>query len=470
MKKIFLVAAFFLAMTSALFAAQTKEQRDIADCEMIGLPAWRDDCFETLSKKLPYYYICLKISDPQRRERCAMVHPPMSMDDCALNHQPRDYDSCLVLLKNTVKDFSICKKIGDPKIKKSCYACSPKNKDIDVCLQYRARELQDKSICDLLSSKKEISQCLAGMTLVIPVAGCENPQSLQEYKLCRQFQMAQQEQNKKSTGTSSQARKERAAQIREEKSRQKAMKLDQAREARQAKIDEKRSKKQKLDQAREAAMEEKKARIQKTRDEKQSKIENQNLKIQTKKEAREARAKEREEKIRQAKAAREAKIEERKQQIQQKKEARAQARNQRLEKQKEAREKKTHKTQIAKSVPEPKIFPVSKSIPTQPVAHYVEDLAKMGCTSGFGGWSVPPKKPMDETACDKANVREFEAVLNHCVSDKIDPKVLLYDLDNDGCVTCKDFIQWKSENIDLFKSSRRSTDGKSLISKSCQVE
>lgn len=92
-------------------------------------------------------------------------------------------------------------------------------------------------------------------------------------------------------------------------------------------------------------------------------------------------------------------------------------------------------------------------------------ISQKGCVHGFGGWIEPPQDEKQEIACDEENLKQFKVFLGRCHISKSDE----YDLDKDGCVTCRDYSMWKQNIKKLYELHKRSTDGngQTLIFEPC---
>ncbi len=294
MKKLILLSAFWLGFASVLLANETLVEKQISSCERIGYPEWRDDCYESLGKSLQSYSICLKITNKQRRAMCFIAHPPQNTQDCLLNKSPYEIDVCLMSLKQSTKDLSLCKSISDRAIRKNCYACSSNAKEMPMCLEFRAKQLNDKTICNLLDTPKAQMACLSQIAAKTTVAGCEQPQSLLDFKLCRQFAIAQNEEIKNTKKNHEKEKIQKSNQDKQALISQKAEKIKQEKNERLAKLqqakEEKAAKLQQQKDARQAMTKDKAAKAQQAKEEKAARLKHE-------KEAHAAIAQKRSEKI-----------------------------------------------------------------------------------------------------------------------------------------------------------------------------
>jgi hypothetical protein len=324
MKKIIYLLAFLFAFTANLSAAEeTLQSKQIASCERIGYPEWRDDCFESLGRDVLSYSVCLKISNEDRRERCVRIHPPKSEYDCLKDAATSD--SCLRHLKQSTNDLELCKKIKDHNIKRECFIGLVSNeKDANIALEFLAKQQQDSTLCDLIDVKTAKTSCVANISKKNTVEGCENPQTVAEYKQCKQFALLQAEEMK--TVRKAPKAKAQAKQIKvskpapapvkkaENKSANKAAKLQAAKDARALKAEEKADKLQAEKDAREAKLQEAKdartAKAQEKTDKLQAVKDAREAKLQEAKDARAAKAQEKADKLQAVKDAREAKRQE----------------------------------------------------------------------------------------------------------------------------------------------------------------
>ncbi len=95
-----------------------------------------------------------------------------------------------------------------------------------------------------------------------------------------------------------------------------------------------------------------------------------------------------------------------------------------------------------------------------------------GCVTGFGGWVEPAKDPKTEMACDQENLKFFGTILDECLpqdsKNHTMSRIFMFDLDKDGCATCKDYLKWKEFMKELFKKEKRSTNGEELSFSRCE--
>ena len=356
MKKILLFCACFLALTATLHAKDTTVNvaNEVANCELIGYPEWRDDCYEALGKKVQTYSLCLKISNPFKRSECLAANPPKSDADCLGRENSRDIDACFIQLKDARNDLSICKKIQDRDARKSCYTCTgseaKSDKEKNLCFEFLAQKTQDKSICDMIDSKTAKNACINGMTTAIPVEGCEQPANFTEFKLCKQFAVAQSVmkktkpvpvKTKAATKPTTVVKKNKTVEKIDEleqthdtkaaavaiKKQEKADKIQEAKNAKAAKAQEKADKLQQMKEDKAAKAEEIKAKIQEKKDTlmnaKESKVQEKADKIQEAKDAKAAKAQEKADKLQQMKDDKAAKAQEKADKLQRMKEDKA---------------------------------------------------------------------------------------------------------------------------------------------------
>ncbi|MCB9771892.1 MAG: hypothetical protein H6754_05025 [Candidatus Omnitrophica bacterium] len=390
MKKIILFCACFLALTATLHAKDTtiNVANEVANCELIGYPEWRDDCYEALGKKVQTYSLCLKISNPVKRSECLAANPPKSDADCLGRENSRDIDACFIQLKDARNDLSICKKIQDRDTRKSCYTCSgseaKSDKERNLCFEFLARKTQDKSVCDMIDNKTAKNACINGMTTAIPVEGCEQPANFTEFKLCKQFAIAQSVmKNTKpvpakakvsaKTDELPQTRNMKAAMVTVKK-QEKAEKLQQSKDAISAKTeamkdkaqeakDARAAKIQEAKDARAAKAQEKADKLQQMKDDKAAKAQEAKdaraAKIQEAKDAKAAKAQEKADKLQQMKDDKAAKAQEAKDaraaKIQEAKDAKAAKAQEKADKLQQMKDDKAAKAQEAKDARAAKI-------------------------------------------------------------------------------------------------------------------
>ncbi len=293
MKKLLLFLGLLLAVTPTLYAKESLLEQQIISCERIGYPEWRDDCFESLGKTAQNYSLCLKITNKERRAMCFVSHPPQSLADCQLNQSQKDINGCISQLKETTGDLSLCKKISDIDIKKECYSCSSNPKEFPICLEFRAKQLDDKTICDLMDSSAAKKSCLAGLNAKTTVAGCEQPQNLLDFKLCKQFAIAQIEEMKNNKSNIKKEKHQKLIQDKEAKAKEKAAKLQTAKEEKEAKLQQAKDNQAAQIEAKRAKLqalkEEKEAKLQQAKDNQAAQIEAKRAKLQAAKEEKEAK-------------------------------------------------------------------------------------------------------------------------------------------------------------------------------------
>jgi hypothetical protein len=590
MRKLLVFLTVLFALTPALHAKTTILEQRIDNCERIGYPEWRDDCLISLGKAAQNYALCLKFATKERQNQCFISNPPQNIEDCRLNKTDLAIDTCLVQLKDVTEDLSLCKKITTNQLRKECYSCSANTKDAFLCLEFRAKQLNDRSICDLIDVKSAKLACIASITAKTTVKGCETPQTLQELKQCKQFEIAQREEmtahKKQPTKTKKikQQKEPKVRKVTKKSSQPKIVKttLPQAKPATAQKIEkvdeipliveftetntaintmktnpsptvrisqipmtnevtpavvtqtlEASQTVKEITKAPEAKITTKampsvvasKAMVQKTssarniraakaQEKAQQRRQALKAKAQTKadklaaiQEAKEAKA----EKLQQAKDERAAKAQEKAQQRRQALEAKAQTKADKLTAIQEAKEAKAEKLQQAKDERAAKAqekaqqrrqaleakaqakadkfteTPVAEEMkvrnfqPQQPAAENTlessptpknkphTEASEPGCTKGFGSWVEPPQSKRNEIACDKENIKEFEPLLNRCLTtERNNIMILSYDMNKDGCVTCADLQHWKRQVDDLYKAKKRSTNGKYLDLKACR--
>jgi hypothetical protein len=99
-------------------------------------------------------------------------------------------------------------------------------------------------------------------------------------------------------------------------------------------------------------------------------------------------------------------------------------------------------------------------------------IVGFGCVTGFGGWVEPAKDPKTEMACDQENLKFFATILDECLpqdsKNHTMSRIFMFDLDKDGCATCKDYLKWKEFMKELFKKEKRSTNGEELSFPRCE--
>ncbi len=307
MKKLLLFFGLLLAWTPTLYAKESLLEQQIISCERIGYSEWRDDCFESLGKTAQNYSLCLKITNKERRAMCFVSHPPQSLADCQLNQNQKDINACLSQLKQATGDLSFCKKISDLDMQKECYSCSSNLKELPICLEFRAKQLNDKTICDLIDTSAAKTSCLAGLNAKTTVVGCEQPQNLLDFKLCKQFAIAQIEEMKNNKSNMKKEKHQKLIQHKEAKANEKTTKLQAAKEERETKLQQAKDAKAAQIEAKraklQAAKEEKEAKLQQIQEAKTALIEAKRAKLQASKEEKEA-------KLQQAKDAKAAKARE----------------------------------------------------------------------------------------------------------------------------------------------------------------
>lgn len=76
MKKLLVFLAILLVLTPTLQAKTSILDQRIANCERIGYPEWRDDCFISLGKAAQNYALCLKFVTKERQDQCFISNPP----------------------------------------------------------------------------------------------------------------------------------------------------------------------------------------------------------------------------------------------------------------------------------------------------------------------------------------------------------------------------------------------------------
>ncbi len=304
MKKIILFCAFFLAWAGPVHSKETLQEKQIAGCEAIGYSEWRDDCFESLGRNVLNYSLCLKITNKFRRDTCVAQYPPNADKDCLANKDSGAQDSCLMALKNATQDLSLCKKISEQKLKKECYACSTNAKDTNPCLEFRAQQLQDKSICDLIDIKSSQTACLFGISAHTNVEGCEQPQSLQEFRQCKQFELAQKEERQNAKKAATKMKTQKIVPAKTTKIQEKPLKIKQTQEAQAARQEEKFAKLKKAKDTQAAKAQEKTEKLQKAQNAKTAKVHAKAVKIKQAQDAQLQMKAEKLQKIQHVKAAR----------------------------------------------------------------------------------------------------------------------------------------------------------------------
>jgi len=94
MRKHNFVCAFFLAPDLS-GPGQESSPTEITNCDSIGYPEWRDDCYQSLGKNFKTYSLCLKISNPQKNKPNALRPIRRTSDDECLKQKSGDVDGVL---------------------------------------------------------------------------------------------------------------------------------------------------------------------------------------------------------------------------------------------------------------------------------------------------------------------------------------------------------------------------------------
>ncbi len=89
----------------------------------------------------------------------------------------------------------------------------------------------------------------------------------------------------------------------------------------------------------------------------------------------------------------------------------------------------------------------------------VESLER--CPLGFSGKVAPNLDADEEKKCDQDNLDQFQIVFG------CSQRTMSFDLDHDGCATCKDFFLWKERIKDLYLRKSRKTNGDDLAYPYC---